>query len=331
MVSFGEITARNRYVGGKSSVPSVYRSARAVTPIRKRSSRFVNPKMKWNLIKMTIFLFGMGWIISAFYAISPGDPNATSTNGSLNALAHSSDSSGEAKASRYLARGVAGLPMSQTPALIGASRGHIECDTNVDELVYWNAPQGTRDLEFVSPFIGKHSETTKYLTFEPDRGGWNNIRMNLENIFIIAAATNRTLVLPPASPLYLLSKDKKEKHKNFGDFFNLQDEMFQKRINVITMQEFLEREGGSDGRYPVPEDDKEDVLKSSLECDQRAKSKYFDHLPFRNFKAKAPIHSLLHKSIFIHQVTLLVITSLDTCDLLRIHLSITARRVSSGM
>ena len=46
---------------------------------------------------------------------------------------------------------------------------------------------------------------TKYLTFEADMGGWNNIRMSLEIVMIIAAASGRTLVLPPDAPLYLLT------------------------------------------------------------------------------------------------------------------------------
>jgi hypothetical protein len=45
---------------------------------------------------------------------------------------------------------------------------------------------------------------TKYISFVPDRGGWNNVRMSMEIIFVIAAATGRTLVLPPDQPLYLL-------------------------------------------------------------------------------------------------------------------------------
>ena len=45
---------------------------------------------------------------------------------------------------------------------------------------------------------------TKYISFTPDRGGWNNIRMSMEIIFVIAAASGRTLVLPPEQPLYLL-------------------------------------------------------------------------------------------------------------------------------
>lgn len=102
--------------------------------------------------------------------------------------------------------------MDETPALIGAQRGHIQCDVDVDRLAYWNDPQGLQDVNFVSPFV-KHPEEkslaggdkTKYVTFVPDRGGWNNIRMNLEFMFIFAAATGRTLVLPPAAPLYLMN------------------------------------------------------------------------------------------------------------------------------
>jgi hypothetical protein len=44
----------------------------------------------------------------------------------------------------------------------------------------------------------------KYITFSVDRGGWNNVRMSMEIIFVIAAVTGRTLVLPPKEPLYRL-------------------------------------------------------------------------------------------------------------------------------
>jgi len=56
-----------------------------------------------------------------------------------------------------LSRGVAGRPLLETPALVGAKRGHIECDVNVDSLAYWNSPQGVRDMEFHSPFALKVS------------------------------------------------------------------------------------------------------------------------------------------------------------------------------
>ena len=82
-----------------------------------------------------------------------------------------------------LSRGVSGLPMEQTPALVGAKHGTITCPdgTNMDRLAYWNEPQGELDVSFVSPFAPQTQSSTKlkdrrYVTFEPDRGGWNNIR-----------------------------------------------------------------------------------------------------------------------------------------------------------
>ena len=101
--------------------------------------------------------------------------------------------------SNYFSR----LPLDKTPSLIGAMKGKISCDINVNELAYWNDPQGKIDVDFKTPFSNPFS-STKYITFEPDRGGWNNIRMSMEIMFVIAVATNRTLVLPPDQPLYLL-------------------------------------------------------------------------------------------------------------------------------
>ena len=101
-----------------------------------------------------------------------------------------------------LARGVAGLPMEQTPALIGASRGKIECDVNVDFMAYWNDPQGDRDRDFTTPFR-LEGKQTRYVTFWQDPGRFNNMRMSFEIIVIIAAASGKTLVLPPSQKLHL--------------------------------------------------------------------------------------------------------------------------------
>lgn len=171
-----------------------------------------------------------------------------------------------------LSRGLSGLPMSETPALVGGERGHIECDVDVDRLAYWNDPQGQRDIDFKSPFVGNSGSKPKYITFEPDRGGWNNIRMNLENMFILAATTGRILVLPPPVPMYLLNKDKAAKHRGFGDFFPIHDKTFQDRLEVITMEEFFEREGNEDGQFPLPKENREKYLETSTGCDKRAKS-----------------------------------------------------------
>jgi len=44
----------------------------------------------------------------------------------------------------------------------------------------------------------------KYLLFTPDAGGLNNIRIGWEMTGLVAQYTGRTLVLPPAQPMYLL-------------------------------------------------------------------------------------------------------------------------------
>ena len=38
------------------------------------------------------------------------------------------------------------------------------------------------------------------------------------------------------------------------------------------MEQFLQVEGGDDGQFPIPEEDRENVLRSAPECDKRAKS-----------------------------------------------------------
>lgn len=104
-------------------------------------------------------------------------------------IANSNNNEKNKQQHQILARGVSGLPMPQTPALEGAEWGHVECDVNVDDMAYWNEPQGTRDQNFVSPFSmqdgddkqqnsGSKQRQRRYLTFEPDPGGWNNIRMS---------------------------------------------------------------------------------------------------------------------------------------------------------
>lgn len=173
--------------------------------------------------------------------------------------------------SRPVARGLAGRPLQDTPAAVGASRAHIECDVNVDSLAYWNDPQGQRDLDFVSPFVTKGDET-KYISFLPDRGGWNNVRMSMEIIFVIAAASGRTLVLPPEQNLYLLHHDKGKRQRGFADFFPLQTAEFQKRLTIISFEEFIRREGGKDGRVPIPEDKRLAVTSAAQSCENRKKS-----------------------------------------------------------
>lgn len=176
-----------------------------------------------------------------------------------------------------VARGVAGV--ANAPAMVGAKRAHIRCADNfsVDSLAYWNDPPGDRDRHWIPPFGKQVSEKpadpsnphadTKYISFSPDHGGWNNVRMCMEIIFVLAAATGRTVVLPPKEPLYLLKHDKAQKYKGFGDFFPIETEHFQQRLPVISFAEFLKREGGPTGRLPVPEANRTSVEATAQVCE----------------------------------------------------------------
>lgn len=68
-----------------------------------------------------------------------------------------------------LARGVSGRPMADTPALVGAQRGKIQCDVGVNSMAYWNEPQGDKDMAFTTPFADADSSKPKYLVFTPDK------------------------------------------------------------------------------------------------------------------------------------------------------------------
>eukprot|EP00815_Leptocylindrus_aporus_P011424 CAMPEP_0116070684 /NCGR_PEP_ID=MMETSP0322-20121206/13215_1 /TAXON_ID=163516 /ORGANISM="Leptocylindrus danicus var. apora, Strain B651" /LENGTH=596 /DNA_ID=CAMNT_0003558657 /DNA_START=160 /DNA_END=1950 /DNA_ORIENTATION=- len=107
------------------------------------------------------------------------------------------------------------------------------------ELIYWrDIPD---DSNYKSPFYDEE----KFLAFEPDEGGWNNIRMGFETAVLMAHAMGRTLVLPPEKRMYLLSK-RAEGHKlnfDFNDFYHM-DSLANEHagINIITMDEFLQHE-----------------------------------------------------------------------------------------
>ncbi|GAX18501.1 hypothetical protein FisN_10Hh301 [Fistulifera solaris] len=114
------------------------------------------------------------------------------------------------------------------------------------ELVYWrDIPD---DSQLVSPYTcsAGHNKTQKFLTFEPDEGGWNNARMAAETAITMAIAMGRVLVLPPTTTMYLLwetSQYSKKTHFGFMDFFPL--ELLQEELaglEIMTFQEFLEQE-----------------------------------------------------------------------------------------
>jgi len=134
-------------------------------------------------------------------------------------------------------------------------KGLLKCNGSyVDsEIIYWKIVPGDRSYE--SPITPHHADHhDKYLTFEYDAGGWNNVRMGMECLLVVAHATGRTLVVPPQQHLYLLGVNHQDKgdaaphdEMGFEDFFDLELLRSHEGLHVMHMEEFLAKEGVSGG------------------------------------------------------------------------------------
>jgi len=118
-------------------------------------------------------------------------------------------------------------------------------DEHAAEMVYWrDRPQ---DKFLSSPGTGVPS-SNKYLTFEPDQGGFNNVRMAFETAIALSIAMGRILVLPPTTNFYLLSKRRHGKNTPLGvsDFFHLDSVEAEHAttgvFRTMSMNDFLHRE-----------------------------------------------------------------------------------------
>jgi hypothetical protein len=94
----------------------------------------------------------------------------------------------------------------------------------IPSLTYW------RDEEdLFSGFISSVAPlaSDKYICFDVDIGGFNNIRMQFEYVVVLAAITGRTLVLPPPAPWYLINWGPIQREGDidgvcdYGEFFDI--------------------------------------------------------------------------------------------------------------
>jgi len=123
----------------------------------------------------------------------------------------------------------------RTPATTPAPTIQTKCKS----AVYWRAPSHAR-----STLRRRHQSETndkRYVTFEPDHGGWNNIRMGMETAALFAWSTGRILVLPAKARLYLVSKASKA-HGPF-DFYDL--DLITEGGGVTTTEEYLKERTGT--------------------------------------------------------------------------------------
>mmetsp|Transcript_38251 Transcript_38251/g.82390 ORF Transcript_38251/g.82390 Transcript_38251/m.82390 type:complete len:921 (-) Transcript_38251:426-3188(-) len=141
-----------------------------------------------------------------------------------------------------------------TSGLNCAASGGPYSESEYSEIVYWRDDIPT-DASFASPYYSPQAQEAistsfwkaKYLTFEMDDSGWNNMRLGLENVMLLAHSMGRTLVLPPKRQLAHGLLDKSgSKVVSFSDFYDIDSiNAKQKGLNIITMDQFLEREATS--------------------------------------------------------------------------------------
>ena len=98
-------------------------------------------------------------------------------------------------------------------------------------------PSNPGRLDQFRPAAEARSEQAKYLAFQIDSGGWNNILMQFEIMVVLAWLTGRTMVLPPATRMYLLGKEQ----LSLLDFFDR--DALDRHLDVLTPEEFIAREG----------------------------------------------------------------------------------------
>lgn len=180
-----------------------------------------------------------------------------------------------------------------SPPPIEHCRLHFKSKCRISPYIhYWNDETECA----ISPFRALHGldaprEQQKFIVFQPDLGGWNNIRMALEVVILFAQITGRILVMPPPAILYLLHMNKKwgDNKSTMEDYFDFDRLQVGNGLQVISMKEFLETIASQDLLdLPLPENNTElikqplwDYLEKACYCRQWEPGKSFVafHLP----------------------------------------------------
>ncbi|CAM9355148.1 unnamed protein product [Ascophyllum nodosum] len=145
----------------------------------------------------------------------------------------------------------------------GAVQGPMECDMikkgegadNILNIATWKVVPG--DADYRGPLLREiaASNSTHYVTLEKDLGGFNNIRMSLECAVAFAAATGRTFVIPPPFPIWNMKTSPTKRDVDLRELFTFDKLRQSGRVEVITTEEFLEREALSGNLGVSPSED----------------------------------------------------------------------------
>jgi hypothetical protein len=129
-----------------------------------------------------------------------------------------------------------------------------KCTISKNLIRYW---EDTTDSCFVSPLRQQYGlqapnvTDRRYVVFQPDLGGWNNIRMALEVVILYALVTGRILVMPPHAVLYLLNGNKKwdANKSTMDDYLDFERMKAHNGLEVMEMEEFLTTVAGLSSAY----------------------------------------------------------------------------------
>jgi hypothetical protein len=189
-------------------------------------------------------------VLKDFMEIKPSNPNPLTSDRDEKGTVHQVsvaqyDRMHEADEGEPIERDYSGAEESDRSTLAGLSCADHggPLDEFAREMVYWQ--DISSDSQYTSPFRSKSGQPRRYMTFEPDGGGWNNIRMAMETVLGLGIAMGRTVVLPPEQRMYLLAKDRGRQKTDFGfaDFFPMHELATENAgLEMITMQEFLQAE-----------------------------------------------------------------------------------------
>ena len=203
--------------------------------------------MSWSLKDLVLGATALFTVISVLFVIQHEiSANHRKSTGTVNDTKHAGH---ESLRTLFLKHNAATKNTPAPPAI--ETKGQLTCNgTSIDsEVIYWkNVPGDITYKSPISPHRGQQGD--KYLTFEYDKSGWNNMRMAMECLLVVAHATGRTIVVPPPQLLYLLSQ--KHQHKGersfhfktgFEDYYDLDLLRSHRGLHLLHMEEFLAIEG----------------------------------------------------------------------------------------